>query len=306
MSVCKIFLTFSPSNGYLFSLSQSRGMRTNDTPQLSAKLPEGSESTHVASASLGQLLRSITSSTKTKVLAAVLAAAGVVESADKAEAGLVVPAEVTRNGDPIQNAEDAALFQFDQVSIRTGNAEDGNMDNIDFVTFTRPNGDYSFDIAFDFSSDEEFSGNPFYYPVDVAQTVLSPNDAAEDDIVSEHLMYVGRIPTFQDSRVAVGGASPLHQSPGLFNTLEGTTVRLGIGGDFEGDPLTATTPEELIQMYSGRILESIMPNNINVDDAYILHSATVSVPEPSSAAYLGAAGVAAGAAALRRRKRRAS
>lgn len=285
MFCCCIYLTFYADRGSLFPLLPNLFMEYNRPPvsPVAEHTPVARER-GVEAESRG-LLQRLHQGVRAKVLAVGLVIGGAAFANDKADAATMVPASVTRGFDLHELPDDAAGFQLDQISIRTGNAEDGNMDEIDFVTFTRPNDEYSFDQAIDYNGD-------------VSLTVLSPNAVSNDGITSQYLMLVGDISTFQDARTAVIGSSTKSESPGLFNTLEGTEVHVGFGGSFEGDPLTATTPEELMAMYNGRVLEAVLPENINVDDHYIIHGNS---PEPSTLAMLGTAAVAA--AGLRRRRK---
>ena len=259
MNSCRIWLTLFGYRGSLLgTLFPISLMSPERTPSSAENRPETQESQRESS-SLLQRMKSIATSTRGRLAAAVLALGGVVEGANKADAATMVPAMVDIGTNVTETYDDTATFVLDPFSIRTSNAEDFNLDNIDFVTFSRNNDDFSFDLAVDLQGV-------------VPAVPLTPNDIDDDGIIDDDLIYINDIPTFSDSRVAVAGHSPTQQTTGLSETLEGTTVRVGIGGEFTGNPLTATSPEELMAMYNGRVMEALMPNNIGLNDVLVLYS----------------------------------
>ncbi len=233
-------------------------MTPEKTPLPAEKRSETKEKRRNVS-SLFLRMQRMAASTRGRLATAILALGGVAVAANKSNAATMVPAAVDIGTNVTETYDDEASFLLDPFSIRTGNHEDFNMDNIDFVTFSRNNDDFSFDLAVDLQGA-------------VPAVPLTPNDIDDDGVIDDDLIYLNDIPTFQNSRVAVAGHSPIQQTTGLSETLEGTTVRVGIGGEFTGDPLTATSPEELIAMYNERVLEALMPDNIGITDVYVLHS----------------------------------
>ena len=278
-------LTFISTSGYLLRLSSlipmERLQGVDDTPTV-----ESNE------AGKSGILARIQKLARSKIAKATLAVTGAVSAAEKADAGLVYPAEFRRpneiNEFPQQIASGFNIV--DGAVLRITNGLDATGEDINAIGIFGNNDDYAIDFSFDAGSD--------------VTPLINPNSPPQDGVHHRSIVIQGEQPLaeLQEFRLGID-TDPMTGNPDgpaeLPDFMRRASVLIGKNGVLTGQ---AETREQFIELFTGDIFEAEYPPNANINDGYVLTEAT-GVPEPSSAAYLAVAGGVAGVGAMRRRRK---